>query len=197
MQDSPSIDLIRQWQQGHNPAAKEVFDRYVDRLVGLARSKMSTKLQRRVEPEDIVQSAYRSFFRRAAQDQYTLENQGDLWRLLATITVNKVYHQQKHHSAKKRSMKQEDSLLSHPDQSHSPRLDPAEVEPTPDEALGLIEEVETLLSRLDPLHQKILELRLQGTDIESIAATVQRTERTIRRVLSVVESELQRRLGPD
>ena len=40
-------------------------------------------------------------FRRAG-DNYVLERQGDLWRLLAAITINKLRGQVKFHTAKKR-----------------------------------------------------------------------------------------------
>lgn len=49
------------YQAGQSEAATAIFDRYVARLIALARSRIGAKLGRRVDAEDIVQSAYRSF----------------------------------------------------------------------------------------------------------------------------------------
>ena len=67
-------------------------------------------MRRRVEPEDVVQSVYRSFFQKAEADRYVLEKTGDLWKLLATITVSKVRGQVEFHTAQKRGVYTEESL---------------------------------------------------------------------------------------
>jgi DNA-directed RNA polymerase specialized sigma24 family protein len=86
-------DLLERWKSGDEAAAAEIFDQYLSRLTALARTRLSPKLARRVDPEDIVQSAYRSFFRHAQNDRYVLERSGDLWRLLAAIVMNKLHGQ--------------------------------------------------------------------------------------------------------
>src|SRR5262249_45888213 len=62
------------------PAASELFQRYAGRLIALARSRLSTKVSKRVDPEDVVQSAYRSFFAGARDGCYDLERGGDVWQ---------------------------------------------------------------------------------------------------------------------
>lgn len=64
-------------------------------------------MQQKLDPEDVVQSAYRSFFRHAQGGRYELKRSGDLWRLLAAITMNKVKGQVEFHRAAKRSIDQE------------------------------------------------------------------------------------------
>ena len=71
---------------------------------------LSDRMRRRVEPEDVAQSVYRSFFRKAEDDRYVLEKSGDLWKLLAAITVSKVRGQVEFHTAKKRGVYTEESL---------------------------------------------------------------------------------------
>jgi len=75
---------------GDEEAARELFNRYLSRLVALARSRLSEKLERKVDADDVVQSAFRSFFVRARDGQYAIERAGDLWSLLATITRHKL-----------------------------------------------------------------------------------------------------------
>src|SRR5262249_18756127 len=100
--DERSGDLLARWRQGDQQAAHELFQRYAARLVALARSRLSSKLSHRIEPEDVVQSAYRSFFGDARDGRYDLQRGGDLWRLLVAITLNKLHDQMRRHTTKKR-----------------------------------------------------------------------------------------------
>ena len=109
--DHESIDLFKRYQDGDEQAATDLYNRYVERLIGLARSRISKKLARHVDPEDVAHSVYRSFFRQAREDRYTLEKSGDLWRLLAGITVNKVLQQVEKHQQRKRDIDQEHSSV--------------------------------------------------------------------------------------
>ena len=84
------------------PTPDEVVDRFVDRLIALARSRLSPKLARRIDPEDIVQSACRSFFRCVNAGRYELRQSNDIWKLLAAITVNKVRRQVERNTAARR-----------------------------------------------------------------------------------------------
>lgn len=94
-----SRELLLDYQAGVNEAADLIFHRYLERLLALARSRMSTKLHRRLDPDDVVQSAYRSFFVHAKNEEYVLQRAGDLWRLLASITLHKLYKQAERHTA--------------------------------------------------------------------------------------------------
>lgn len=194
MSDQESINLIERWRAGDERAAETIFERYVDRLVALARGRLSAKLKRRVDPEDIVQSAYRSFFRRAQDDQYSFQHSGDLWRLLAAITVNKLLMQARFHHAGKRALDHEASLAS---SGMMPNVTPEALarEPMPDEAAALVEELELMMRPLRPQARQVLELKLQGAGVEEIALQIGRTERTVRRVLEQVRDVLASRLA--
>jgi hypothetical protein len=52
-----SRELLCDYQAGASEAANLIFHRYVERMLALARSRMSSKLRQRVDPEDVVQSA--------------------------------------------------------------------------------------------------------------------------------------------
>ena len=69
-----------------NLAAEALFVRYFERLKALARSRLSSRLARRTDAEDVVMSVYRSFFAGARAGRFTLTRGGDLWRLLSAIT---------------------------------------------------------------------------------------------------------------
>src|SRR6516162_8959719 len=102
--EEPSANLVARWQQGDQQAALELFERFAERLIALARSRLSAQVARRLDAEDVVQSAYRSFFEGARDGRYAIHHSGDLWRLLAAITLHKTKHQARHHHAAKRSV---------------------------------------------------------------------------------------------
>ncbi len=110
MGEPSSRELFALYKSGDSKAAGEIYDHYVARLIGLVRKRLSSKLSRRVDPEDIVQSAYRSFFLRARDEQYVLDEAGDLWRLLVGITLNKLYGQVERHTAARRDVAREEQV---------------------------------------------------------------------------------------
>src|SRR5690606_26030565 len=59
-------------------------------------------------------------------------------------------------------------------------------EPLPDAAAAVQDELEQWAAEVDPLAAAIVQLRLQGYQLEEIAAEVQRSERTVRRILGRV-----------
>ena len=184
--ENEGAELLDRWKSGDESAAQEIFDQYLMRLTALARTRLSPKMARRVDPEDIVQSAYRSFFRGAADDRYTLEKSGDLWRLLAAIVMNKLHGQVEFHSAQKRSIKVEESMMSGgKDDNSRPMINPEVFVKAPSvtELLGMTEELEQVMTQLPEVHRRILELTLQGHDTSEIAVEIDRSERTLRRGL--------------
>jgi RNA polymerase sigma-70 factor (ECF subfamily) len=190
MVDDPSVNLVARWRTGDQRAAAALYERYAGRLIALARSQLSAKVSHRVDPEDVVQSVYRSFFVESRDGRYGLERGGDLWRLLVTITFHKLRNQVKHGRRAKRDRDRERSFGSE-DSLHGiggPALTDA---PSPIEAVALADELEQVMAQLKPAQRPILELRLQGYNIAEIAAQLHCGERTVRRVLEQVKDYLQ------
>ena len=191
--DKQSHILLQRWQDGDADAATEIFDLYVHRLVALARTKLNESIQSRLDPSDVVQSAYGSFFRRAAAGAFEIENDGDLWQLLATITVNKLRKKIRFHTARKRSVYYEVDKVEGSIQWEAIRA--ATNVPTPDEALALIEILEQILGTLEESPRQIVEMRLAGWGVADIAERSERTERTVRRVVNLFGKRLQQRMN--
>jgi RNA polymerase sigma factor (sigma-70 family) len=189
--DDQSGDLLARWRQGDQQAAAEMFRRYADRLIALARSRLSPELAQRFDPEDVVQSVYRSFFAGAREGCYELQRGGDLWRLLVAITLNKIHTQVRHHSTGKRAVQCERSLGSE-ESLFGLEVQLLAHDPSPPEAAALTDEVDQIMRRLDPVKRRIFELRLQSYDLEEIAAQVGCSERTVRYVLAEIKQHLQR-----
>jgi DNA-directed RNA polymerase specialized sigma24 family protein len=82
--------LMQRFREGDQQAAAALFQRYVGKLVSLAQRRLSAQLGRRIDAEDIVQSAFRSFFRGTRDGRFQIEPGQELWRLLAVMTVTKL-----------------------------------------------------------------------------------------------------------
>jgi RNA polymerase sigma factor (sigma-70 family) len=192
--EEASADLLTRWRAGDQDAAGVLFHRYAERLAALARSRVPRQLGHRIDPEDVVHSAYRSFFAAARDGRYEPSRGGDLWQLLVTITLRKLYCQVERLSADKRaasreqSFGSEDSLLG-----LQPRARAADASPV--EAVALVDEVEKVMRSLEPRQRQVFELRLQGQDCAEIAAAMACTERTVRRILEQIKRQLEQVQG--
>jgi len=190
MSEHASAELVERWRQGDEEAAAQLFRRFAHRLIGLAASRLSKPLGRRVDPEDVVQSAYRSFFSAARKGEFTLNRSGDLWKLLVSITLHKLQKQAERHAAGKRALAQE-RQLDGPSENAFMELVTSR-EPSPLEAATLVEDVQNLLRQLEPHQRPILELRLQGFDHGEISDKTELSERTVRRTLGHVKKLLEK-----
>jgi len=58
LEDAPNRELLTAWRAGNDVAATVLVRRYMARLTSLASSRLSRKLARRVDAEDVVLSAW-------------------------------------------------------------------------------------------------------------------------------------------
>ena len=81
---------LGQLQEGDSAAARQLWERYFRRLVGLARKRLRGAPRRAADEEDVALSAFDSFCRAAAQRRFPrLDDRHDLWQLLVVITDRK------------------------------------------------------------------------------------------------------------
>ncbi len=139
--------------------------------------------------EDVVQSACRTFLRRAKIGEFELADAEGLWGLLCAITLTKVREQTRFHLRQKRGLDRE----VHPadDSQAGPRLfQEVDHEPTPAEAAEFADQFAQLISGLDEEERQLVDYKLQQFTNEEIAARMQCSERTVRRILKRVQSAL-------
>jgi RNA polymerase sigma-70 factor (ECF subfamily) len=172
--------IMRRLKRRDQDAESLVYLRFRDRLIALAQSRLDKRIKQREDPEDVVQSAYRSFFRRCATAGYEFTDWDDLWNILTVITVCKSMNRVEYHLAKRRSVAGEVSGES-TDDLPGLLVQCADRDPTPLEAAILAETVEGLVRALKPQYRPVLELNLQGYSTEEIAQRTNRAETTIRR----------------
>lgn len=188
-----SITLaFRQLREGDRAAVQALWDRFMPRLMGLARTTLSAKAKRLADPDDIVQNAFLSFLEHVETGRVSGDLHRDaLWRYLATITRNKALNQHRDEVAAKRGggwiqeLGSELSVKVTPEATGVAALSPQEFDTFADE----------LLESLDDELRAIAILKLAGFDNREIAEALEVVERTIQRKLALIgrlwESQMQ------
>lgn len=166
-----------------------LFEQFSQRLIGLARCHLDVRLKHKVDPEDVVQSAYKSFFLRYGDQTLASQGSDALWSLLTLITLRKCADRARYYRADCRDINQE---------AGSPVADEPESwreavsrEPTPEHAVVLAETVEQVLREVGAEERQVIELSLQGYSTQEISEQLSRAERSVRRLRERVRKYLQ------
>jgi RNA polymerase sigma-70 factor (ECF subfamily) len=180
-------DLMTRLRAGDEQAARQVFQQYAGRLIALARSRLGSRLRQKVDPEDVLQSVYKSFFTRQVRGQVEAADWDGLWSLLTVITLRKCGRWVERFHTGMRHLDAEVLAGS----ADSASWEAVASDPTPEETAMLTETVERLLHDLEGRERQIVTLALQGAAVAEIATEVGRTRRTVQRVLARVKEQLQ------
>ncbi len=171
--------LIAGLRAGESRAVRQFCDAYGPALQRMAERRMAQALRRRTEPEDVLQSVYRTFFRRAADGQFQLDDANDLWRLMCAITLTKVREKARFHFRQRRGVDREVMMDATPDGA----AQLGDSGPSPHEHAVLTEAMAQLLDGLAPQEQRVVDLKLQDVPNHEVAARLGCSERTVRRLL--------------
>ena len=164
-------DAISDFWRDHEKRMKLIISKYI-----------SPSVQKRFSEDDVAQTAFRTFARRMAADEFEFSRHEDISNLLFAIAVNKTREKIRFHMRKKRGADREVYL--------SRLVDLKETSPLPEERDGL-EEVQRVLGNLPVEVQRIVELRLSGKSQQEIAVDLECSERTVRRKLAELKETLQ------
>ena len=176
--------LLGRIRRGQGDAATLLYMRYADRLRALASAQCSPHLARRVEPDDIVQSVFRTFFRRVSRGDYDVPGGEELWKLFLVIALNKIRAAGAFHRAAKRDVR-----LSVGGEGFDRAVQSeARADEMPLTILRLV--IEEVLVGLPPSHRQIVELRIEEYDVAEIALKTERSKRTVERVLQQFRQRL-------
>jgi RNA polymerase sigma factor (sigma-70 family) len=189
----PEDDEVTRWlsglARGEDFAVEQIWRRYYDRLVRLARRKLAEGRRRVADEEDVALSAFHTFCRGAAAGRFPrLEDRGDLWKLLVTITARKAARLVRRETQQKRGsgdVRGESVFVGPADRERGGGIgEVLGTEPTPELAALAAEQCERLLEVLprDELRQIAL-WKLEGYANDEIAAKMQCAPRTVERKL--------------
>lgn len=196
MSDAPPREptdrsLLVRLREGSQDAATLLYRRYAQRLRDLAKAQCSADLAKVVEPDDIVQSVFGSFFRAAREGVYQLPDGEELWKLFLVISLNKIRARARYHGAARRDLARTvagagfDITL--------------ETVATADEAAETLLQmtVDEALDRLPPQHRQAIRLRVEGYEVAEIASRIGRSLRSTERLLQESRERLADLLTPD
>lgn len=175
--------------------AEELYRRYAARLWELAHQRIGHRFGARVAAEDVVQSVFRTFFRRARDGMLEWDGADGaetLWRLMVRITLRKVGQQIRWNQAERRDVGLEVVSLD-----EDVALEAVSAEPSPIDAAIFAEEVEAMFEPLDSAKAEMLRLSLEGCSTAEVAERLQCSRWTVRRVLDRIGFRLQERLSAD
>lgn len=175
-------------------AAEKIWGTYESRLLSLAARLLSCKVRRVCDPDDVVASAFESFFDRASRGDIPEDvHRDDLWRLLARIVRFKAAsHTRRELRLKRGGGRQVD--LNNGDENGDLLAEVVGTIPSPAMAAEVAESIERLMELLDPQQQEIVRLKLEGAldrEIsEQLAISVPTVERRMRLIRSRWENWL-------
>ncbi len=181
-----SADFFVRLNKGTESAAEQLDRRYRLQLCDLVSREMGKRFAAREDPEDPVQSAFRSVYRGIKEKRFQIDDSAGLWSLLAKVVRRKVLKHVEHHDTIKRT----------PDKET-----PAEGnwlptgEPSPQDAAHAADVIEQVLKGLEPPDPEVFFLRLEGHTRAEIAERVNCTEAAVRIKLDRIRDRLRRLLG--
>lgn len=181
-------NLINEFRDGSEDAATEIFLKYARRIHGLADAQIGNSLKTRFDGDSIVQTVFRTFFRRAKEGQYDVASGDDLWKLFLVIALNKIRRNAAFHRAGKRDTDKTLALL--PEDSGQKEID--------ENSLFILNlTIGEIIEKLPEKHQQIIRLRVDGMTVEEISDKTEVARRTVERVLQGFKAKLREEIQPN
>jgi RNA polymerase sigma factor (sigma-70 family) len=179
-------------KQGDESAIYELWNRYSQRVVGVARKKLGPSPRRYADEEDVAISVFMSLYNGAAQGRFPhLDDRNDLWRILVMLTQQKSVDQLRQQVRLKRGgglVKGDSAFAALGDSAATNGIEQVvSTEPSAELLQSMDEEFQRLLRLLrnDSLRQVAL-LRLEGDSNEDIADRLGVTQRAVERKFQLI-----------
>ncbi|MFO0806220.1 MAG: protein kinase [Gemmataceae bacterium] len=104
--------LVRYVRGGDDAAAEELYRRYASRLRRIVAERCPAAFSSRFDPEDIVQSVFRSLYEGVRKKFYDIPKGGEIWGLLFVLAANKLRDQISFHQAERRTVHRTDTNVA-------------------------------------------------------------------------------------
>lgn len=175
---SGSISILyEQWRGGRPDALGELIARFRPRLMALANSTLSGRVQRVSDAEDALQSAMISFWEQVDRGGFEHSmDRDDLWNVLGLFTVRKALKLQEKERAQKRGGGRVVTGV------------PLENSPAPKSEVEFDLLCTELLELLEPDLRSFALLRLVGHKNREVAEELGCTERKVERKLQLIRA---------
>jgi RNA polymerase sigma-70 factor (ECF subfamily) len=191
--------LLRQARQGDSSALGQLVELYRGYLALLARMQISTRLQVKADPEDLVQETFLKAHRDFAQFRGTSEKEWVAW-LRQILAYNLAHLVRRYHGSKRRDIKLERAMEEALDESSS-ALDRGLATPDTSPSKQAIRREQSVLLA-DALNQLPADYReviilshLQGQSFPEVARQMGRTLDSVKNMWARALAKLRRILG--
>jgi len=180
----PNCDSVTLWikalRSGDDDAANELWERYFSQLMRIARSRMSALPRTTYDEEDVAISTFRVLCHKLREGRYPeLSGRDELWHLMLKVLVRKVMHRAEYECAQKRRVPL--SLSDYPDDIFGATGESA--------SFVVAAECEELFARLNDSNlEQVVLWKLEGFSDDEIARKINRTRRTVQRMLSLIRN---------
>ena len=185
------VNLMSDLNRGDQEAARQLYERYSQRLVMLASQRLDKRLGAKVDPESVMQSVMQSFFDGQAKEEYVIDSWAALYGLLSKVTVRKALNRNRLHRQKKRNDRLDAEGNERPAAVAFEEFQAACKEPGPEQMAELRDLIETGLGKLDPTDRKIIESFLDSGSTEETALQFGVSTRTVQRVVKIFREYLE------
>ena len=176
--------------RGDERVVREFYQSYAGLLHGIADRQISPEMRRRFDADDVVQSTFRTLFRRAQGGSFFFHDNERLWSLLCAITLTKVRSKSRYHSRGKRQVSAETSTGIGSEGEKKHRVEPSASGLSPAERAEFADAFEQFLAALSPEERGVVELKLQDFTNDEVAEQLNVSERTVRRILRRLQERI-------
>lgn len=193
--DGSVTKWMKEFRDGDQEAAQLLWERYYERLVRFACSKLKGMPRRMADEEDVAIVAFENFLRGVQTGQFPkLEDRNDLWQILVMLGDRKAKDLLRR-DGRRRKHEVGESAVAKQDvrASDSSSFDQFFGDsPTPETAVEMVENLRRMLDCLDDEGlREIALLKLEGHTNERISELIGRARRTVDRKLNLIRERWQ------
>jgi RNA polymerase sigma-70 factor (ECF subfamily) len=194
-QNDDTARLVALAKSGDAQALNDLFARYNQLMVEVARRRIGPRLRLKEEPDDLAQTTFREATRDFANYEY--RGEGSLVRWLIQILQNKIRDKAEFYSASKRDLSRERTMEGHVDPQADPM--PTIEPPSPDLSVTVqvsrgesYQHLRRALEELSPEHRQAITLVFfEGRQLREAGEIMGgRSEDAVRMMLRRAESRL-------
>lgn len=197
MSDGESVTTwLAHLKAGRTDTAQEIWQRYVQQLLRLARRKLGRTPRRAADEEDVVMLAFEAFLTGIQEGRFlNLDGRDDLWQVLVMLIERQAIALRRRESALKRGggeTRGESAFLRDPGKGSQPDGPDRQVgrEPSPAFAAEMAERMQFLLDQLsDDTQRQIVLGKLDGKTNQELASDLDINLRAIERKLSMIRDK--------
>ena len=187
--------LIQDYKDdGNLEAFAALWQRYIDRLLEVARTKLGGMPRRVANEDDIAQAVFASLHDAVQKGHYPdLNDRGDLWQILLNLAERKAidwkrYMGRGHRDFRRTEGESAGGKMLNDSQTGAGMTNVACPDPTPEVVAELRDQINHLLGKLPEDQRRIALQKLQSYTNEEIAAQSDFVPRTVERKLQMIRT---------